>query len=247
MNPAEYERMHALEDWYWWFVARRRAVADFIQSHAPAGKPVKILDAGCGTGAMLDLFAKWPDVEATGADLSPEALRFSSERGHERLVSADLTDMPFPPGSFDVVTALDVLEHVPDDKTAAAEIARVLRPGGVLVATVPAYMLLWGPHDEALHHQRRYSARQLRELIRDAGLEQVKLTFLFTGLFPVAAAMRLVSKMKPKGEPSAALPAVPEWLNRILINLHAAELGVARKVGLPFGLSLLVVARRPGA
>jgi trans-aconitate methyltransferase len=78
MNTVEYARMHALEDWYWWFVARRRAVADFIQSHAPAGKPVKILDAGCGTGAMLDLFAKWPDVEDKGADLSQEALRFSS-------------------------------------------------------------------------------------------------------------------------------------------------------------------------
>src|SRR5688500_12406440 len=99
MNPAEYARMHALEDWYWWFVARRAAAARFILDHAPANRPLTVLDAGCGTGGMLDLYRGW-NAEVTGIDLSPEALRFSRERGHERLVGADLTRLPFRSGSF---------------------------------------------------------------------------------------------------------------------------------------------------
>jgi SAM-dependent methyltransferase len=246
MNPAEYERMHALEDWYWWFVARRRAAAQFIRDHAPEGSPLRILDAGCGTGGMLDLYRQWPDTEAVGADFSPEALRFSRERGHKRLVGADLMRLPFRSGSFDVVSALDVIEHVPDDVVALEEIQRVLRPGGILVASVPAYQFLWGPHDEALHHYRRYHSRQFQELIHGAGLRVEKQTHLLTALFPLAAAARLAARGR-KAEDGAGLPKVPPLVNRALIGFQAAELEIARRASLPFGLSLLAVARKPAA
>src|SRR5688572_7320275 len=100
MNPAEYARMHALEDWYWWFVARRRAAARFLHDYAPAERPLRILDAGCGTGGMLDLLREWPEVEAVGVDLSPDALRFSHERGHCSLAQADLMLLPFRTAAF---------------------------------------------------------------------------------------------------------------------------------------------------
>jgi SAM-dependent methyltransferase len=246
MNPAEYERMHALEDWYWWFVARRRAAARFIRDYAPPDRPLRILDAGCGTGAMLDLFRGWPDAQVTGVDLAPEALSFSRGRGHRRLAGADLTLLPFRSGAFDVVTALDVIEHVPSDEGAVAEISRVLRPGGILVATVPAYQFLWGPHDEALHHQRRYDLNQFRELIHGSGLRVEKETYLLAGLFPLAAAMRMATRnRKPAQEGSAALPQFPAFINQALIGVQAAELEVARRASLPFGLTVLVVARKP--
>lgn len=244
MNPAEYERMHALEDWYWWFVARRQAAARFIRDHAPESRPLRILDAGCGTGGMLDLYRQWPDTEVIGMDVSADALRFSHERGHQQLLGADLTRLPFRSGVFDVVSALDVIEHVEDDVKAVEEIQRVLRPGGILVASVPAYQFLWGPHDEALHHYRRYHGRDFNALIHGAGLAIEKQTHLLTALFPLAAAARLAARNR-KSEEAAGLPKVPGFVNQALIGFQAAELEIARRASLPFGLSLLAVARKP--
>lgn len=245
MNPEEYARMHALEDWYWWFVARRTAAAQFVRDYAPPDRPLRILDAGCGTGAMLDVYKQWPDAIAAGVDLSPHALGFTHSRGHHRLVGADLTCLPFKTGTFDVVSALDVIEHVPNDSGAIAEICRVLRPGGILVASVPAYQFLWGPHDEALHHCRRYTAPQFRDAIHQSGLRVEKLTYLLTLLFPVAVAVRLASRGKKGTTAAAVLPRVPPWLNRALIGVQDAELGLARAASLPFGLGMLAVARKP--
>lgn len=245
MNPAEYARMHALEDWYWWFVARRDAAARFLRDHAPPERPLRILDAGCGTGALLELFRTWPDAVATGVDLSPEALRFSYGRGHRRLAGADLSLLPFRSDSFHAVTALDVIEHVPDDSRCVREIARVLRPGGILVASVPAYQFLWGPHDEALHHHRRYNSSQIRDLIQSTELRVERQTHLLSALFPAAAMMRLAARGKKSHSPEAKLPRVPGVVNRGLILFQAAELAVARRASLPFGLSILVVARKP--
>lgn len=245
MNPDEYARMHALEDWYWWFVARRNASARMIRDFAPEERPLRILDAGCGTGGMLDLYRTWADTSAVGIDLSPDALGFSHGRGHERLAGGDLTLLPFRSGSFDVVTALDVIEHVPDDARALAEISRVLRPGGILVATVPAYQFLWGPHDVALHHQRRYSSAQFRNLIQSGGLQVERHSHLLAALFPLAAAMRLLGRNKKGNETSATLPRVPPLMNRALIAFQGAELELARRMPLPFGLTIMVVARKP--
>jgi len=245
MNPGEYARMHALEDWYWWFVARRAAAGRFLRDFAPPERPLRILDAGCGTGGMLDLYRTWPDVEAVGVDLSPEALRFSRERGHRRLVGGDLAYLPFPDDAFDVVSALDVIEHTPDDGRAVAEIRRVLRPGGILVASVPAYQFLWGPHDVALHHHRRYGGREFAALLREAGLLVEKQTHLVTALFPLAAGSRLLTRGRAADGGAARLPAVPGSVNRLLIGLHAAETAVARRASLPFGLGILAVARKP--
>lgn len=244
MNSEEYARMHALEDWYWWFVARREAAARFLLDHAPPERPLRILDAGCGTGGMLDHYKQWPDVEVTGVDFSPEALRFSHSRGHSRLTGGDLTLLPFKTASFDVVSALDVIEHVPDDRRAVAEIARVLRPGGILVATVPAYRFLWGPHDEALHHQRRYHGAEFRNLIREGGLHVEAQTFLLTALFPFAVAARLAVRKQQAGA-EAKVPQVSPAVNRALIGMQNVELSIARRMPLPFGLSLLTVGRKP--
>jgi SAM-dependent methyltransferase len=194
---------------------------------------------------MLDLYRTLPDVEAVGVDRSPEALGYSRGRGHARLAGSDLTLLPFRSGTFDAVTALDVIEHIQDDRRALEEISRVLRPGGILVATVPAYQFLWGRHDEALHHQRRYRGTELRDLVNATGLRVEKMTYLLAGLFPLAAAARLASKGRKSNGAEATLPRVSPLLNQALVGFQAAELEVARRVGLPFGLSVLVVARKP--
>jgi SAM-dependent methyltransferase len=244
MNPGEYARMRELEDWYWWFVARREAALSFLEEYAPKQRPLRVLDAGCGTGALLHDLGRREDTDATGLDASAEALELCSRRGLRRVVRADLAALPFGAASFDAVTALDVLEHLPDDARAAREIARVLRPGGVLVASVPAYPLLWGPHDVALQHHRRYTARALRELLRGAGLFIEYQTFLLGALLPAAATTRLVDRLRAGACPESRLPAVSPAINRALVKLQRAELAFARRVPLPYGLSLLAVARR---
>lgn len=248
MNPQEYERMRALEDWYWWFVARREAALRFLDDYAPKRNTLRVLDAGCGTGALLDDLARRPHTEAVGVDVSPEALALTRARGAaKRLVGGDLTRLPLAENRFDAVTALDVLEHVQDDRAAAAEIARALRPGGVLVVSVPAYRFLWSAHDVALHHQRRYVAGELRRVLEDAGLEIVRLTYLLTLLLPIAVAVRWSQRLLRRGEAKANLVEVCPTINRCLIALQRAELGWATRVSLPFGVSILAVARKPGA
>lgn len=243
MDPAEYARMHALEDWYWWFVARRRAAAVFLQEYAPPDRPLRVLDAGCGTGGMLDLLTALPGVEPVGLDVADEALVFTRQRGRRRLVGATLTQLPFRDDAFGAVTALDVLEHVADDHQAARELSRVLRPGGVLVASVPAYPFLWGPHDQALHHHRRYRREPFVRLLESAGLTVEKQTYLLSALFPLAVAQRMAARLRRSA--GAGLPRVPGLVNRALIGFQEAELAVARRLSLPFGLSILAVARKP--
>jgi len=237
--------MRALEDWYWWFVARRSAALRFLDDYLPRDGTSRILDAGCGTGALLDALRAQPGREAVGLDFAEAALQFCRERGYERLVRGDLEALPFAEARFDAVTALDVIEHVPDDAAAAREIARALKPGGILVASVPAYPFLWSGHDVALHHQRRYYRAEMVRLLENAGLRVERSTYLLTALFPVAAVQRLLARLFRRAA-RAGLPPVPAWLNRALIALQHAELSLSRRVNLPWGLTIMVVARKPG-
>ena len=125
----------------------------------------------------MDQFRESSDVEVTGIDLAPEALSFSRERGQERLVQGDLTALPFATATFDLITALEVVEHVESDETALAELCRVLKPGGTLLLSVPAYRFLWSSHDVALHHKRRYTAHRMQTNLTRAGLDSAKVTY----------------------------------------------------------------------
>jgi SAM-dependent methyltransferase len=243
MNPEEYRRMAGLEDHYWWFEARRAAALRFLEGRlSPGGR---VLDVGCGTGGLLRALEASVGVEATGIDASPHATACSRGRG-SLVLRGRAEGLPFPSGTFDAVTALDVIEHLDDDLAGVGELARVLRPGGVLIATVPAYAFLWSHHDEALHHRRRYRARTFGRLIDRAGLRREKTTYLLCALFPVAAVHRLVGRLRRKDlAAGAALPSVAPWLNRFLVRFHAAEAALARRVSLPFGLTVLVVAEKP--
>jgi SAM-dependent methyltransferase len=163
-----------------------------------------------------------------------------------RLVQADVRCLPFDDAAFDVVCAMDIIEHVDKDKMALAEICRVLKPGGRLLATVPAYMSLWGEHDVALHHHRRYTAHGFRDVVRRAGLHVERTSYTVTSLLPPIAIIRSIKRLlSGQGRPpkTDVLP-VPAVVNRMLLALMDAETQIVRRLSLPFGVTVIAVARK---
>ena len=243
MKAELYAQMRELEDRHWWFTGRRRIVAEVIR-RMPLPADARILDAGCGTGGNLPMLARFGEL--TGAEFDAEAARLARRRGVCEVVRAGLPDaMPFSPAQFDLVTLLDVLEHIDDDAASLRTLGGLLAPGGHLLLTVPAFPFLWGPHDEAHHHRRRYRAAGLRAVIEQAGLKVQWLSHYNSALFPAVAAVRLLHRLLPEGPVGDELALPPAPVNRLLEGLFAAERHLLGRVRLPVGVSLIAVARRP--
>ncbi|MCC7492594.1 MAG: class I SAM-dependent methyltransferase [Fimbriimonadaceae bacterium] len=247
MRPTEHARMFAFEDHYWWFVGRQAILASLLDQHlTPADLAHRrIVDVGCGSGATLRLLQRYG--QAVGVDPFRSALTLSQSRGLPCLVQADATRLPLAAGSVHLATALDVLEHIADDRAAAAEVARMLRPGGQFLLTVPAYQFLWSQHDEALDHFRRYTARQVRALVEGAGLRVQRLGYCISLLLPAAVALRLGQRLRRRSpsEPHCALIELPPLLNRLCLATLQAEAWLLRHVELPAGVSVVCLAQRP--
>ncbi|MCU0317112.1 MAG: methyltransferase domain-containing protein [Fimbriimonadaceae bacterium] len=240
MQRDEYGKMRELEDHYWWFVARRQVTLDLIRDHAKPGD--RILDVGSGTGALLqELQAQY---QAAGVDFSPLALGYSRSRGLTNLSLGNAEELPFASDSFDLVVSLDTIEHVPQDQKAVAEIFRVLAPGGTFVMNVPAFKWLWGPHDIALMHYRRYTKGQVRSLLRQAGFRVDKASYFVFTLFPIVVARRIVEKFD-RGPAVVRMPVVSDMRNRALIRLMQSEAKFFHRFGLPWGSSVMAVGKKP--
>lgn len=237
--------MYRLEDSHWWFVARRDLVVKALRRllRRLRSRQPRILDMGCGTGGTLERVR--PLGRVIGLDVEPLALSFCRERGHHELVCGSATALPFDDGSFDIVLALDVLEHIADHEAAAREIARVLAPGGHALVTVPAYRSLWSRHDIALMHHRRYRASEVRRLLTRATLTPTHLTYTVSALLPVVWAVRMLQRLRPDAPARAdAVPTRP-LLNRLLRGWMNLESRIALRLRLPFGVTVFAVARKP--
>ena len=241
MEEAEFQAILEHEERHWWYRGRLRIVRHQV---ARLGLPpgARILDAGCGSGRVLDELAQYGSV--TGIDASPVAVAAAEARGHD-VSRARVEELPFPDGSFDLVTCLDVIEHTPDDLRALSELVRVTRPGGYLFVTVPAYQSLWSAHDERNGHQRRYRRWNLRQVAESAGWQLVRDTHFNSLLLPPAAAVRLAER-KRRHEQRSELAMTPRWLGPVLelpLRLEAALL--RRGVSLAAGLSVAALFVRP--
>lgn len=246
MDPAEYERMYNLEETYWWFQGRKHIVAEILGRLPLARRAdVKVLDMGCGTGLMLEHLGK--QYWAVGLDFSALALLFTRRRGIHRLICADVGNLPVQSQTMDLVTALDLAEHVEHDDLLLEGIYRALKPGGYLILTAPAYPLLWSDHDEALHHFRRYTRKELQSKIRKAGFIVERFTgcIVFT-LVPIVL-FRLFQKMKNhrNSRPKTHLINLPQWANWLMFASVKMEGFFLRWVNIPVGVTLLAVARKP--
>ena len=239
MERAVYEAMAEHDERHWWYVGRRRIIAELIRRRAKLPKDARILEIGCGTGHNLPMLGKFGEVDALEVD--DIARGMAEERLGRPALSAPLPELAgLSDDRYDVVAALDVIEHIPDDKAALEGIARVLKPGGKLVMTVPAHQWMWSAHDVVNHHQRRYSKSGLKRLIEGSPLQLDSIGYLNSLLFPVAIAQRLASKISGKDDADLAPPAEP--INQALERVFAAERRLIGRVPLPPGLSLFAVA-----
>jgi SAM-dependent methyltransferase len=239
-----YEILYRTEETHWWLAARRNIVLDSIRQSYPSRQDLLILDAGCGTGLMLQELR--PLGTAEGVDISDEALQFCRKRGLDNVRNADLLDLPFAAEHFDVVTALDVLEHLDDDTGALQEFRRVLKPGGRIFIFAPAHRWLWSLQDEVSHHKRRYVARTLREAVASAGLDVERQTYVSTFLLPVIFLGRQWLKVRRRfREYDTENDLHPKWSNGVLRSIFQLEIPILRRTNMPFGASLLCVARKP--
>ena len=247
MSPDEHDVMRSVEDHYWWYQALRHHVAASIEPVAPH---FSLLDAGCGTGGMLSLVRqKFPEAELSGIDESNHAIELAGARATgARLLQASVHDLPFPAESFDVVLSLDVLSHAGvDDTLALRETFRVLRTGGRLILNLAAFDFLKGAHDCAVDVNRRYTRRQLRELLADADFLVERSSYWNATFTPPIALARWLSRFRPPADKARSdFRPLPGLLNSMLQGIAALELSASRHVSLPFGTSLFAVARKNG-
>ena len=249
--PREMERhtyaiMYEVEGSHWWFAGRRRILESFVRTIVADlnldGRSPRILDVGCGTGANLEMLAQFGRAE--GVDVSEDALAFCRARGLSQVKLGAAEQLPYPDASFDLVTALDVVEHLDDDLAGLSEMRRVLRPGGRALLFVPAFMWLWGVQDDVSHHRRRYTRPQLAERVRDAGFAVERATYANVTFFAPILAGRLLMRAtgaRPASENNINVSA----LNGVLGRLFGAErFWLRRGLNFPFGVSALCVARR---
>ena len=230
---------------HFWFRGFRAFVAPVLADLAAGRRDLRLIDCGCGTGNNLWLLKAYG--RAYGFDLTPEgAIR--ARRIEPGIVRADIEHIPFADNTFDMATSFDVLQSVPNDVAAVREIGRVLKPGGHAVINVSALELLRADHAEVWREVRRYTPASAGRLVGDAGLQVVRISFLFASLFPLMLSVRLWQRVSrpfrtPTGDADLEVPSEP--LNTLLTKLVEKEAALSRRFRMPIGSSLLIVARKP--
>lgn len=245
MEKDLYGLYHREEGSWWWGVGRRTLIADLLKRYGSSNGRPQLLEIGCGAGGLLKELSQVG--VAYGIDVESESMKYCSERGLDRLCQGDAAALPYRAGQFDAVICVDVLEHLDDDGAALADIYRVCKPGGTLLATVPAFQWLWSRRDVQLHHRRRYTLKELRERVHAAGFRVQKISYInLTVFFPLWLMVR-TGRLSPKEEAKVKtdFAFLPGPVNRVLAGVAALESKISSRVDLPVGSSIVCVAARP--
>jgi SAM-dependent methyltransferase len=245
MNPEEYKNLLKVEQQHWYYAGKREVIRYWIDRCHPLQPTDRLADCGAGTGIFAGEMRAFCQVVAI--DDFEESLRLLDTRlGKDSVMKGSCAALPLADQSVEVVTALDVLEHVQDDQTSINEFLRVLRPGGIAVITVPALMALWSDWDGALRHHRRYNVRQLRKII-PPGFEILHLNYINVAVLPAVFVVRKFRALKQRFGFKAATRSEdripPHWLNRFLQWLFV-RLACQKMIHFPAGVGLLAVLRK---
>jgi 2-polyprenyl-3-methyl-5-hydroxy-6-metoxy-1,4-benzoquinol methylase len=251
MEANVYQQFLELERDHWWFRGRRKVYLDILAEQLGDANSGVALDLGCGLGGFL------PPLKALGfevfaADMDFDSLGYCLERGFTASVQIDSYRLPYADNSFDVITMFDVVEHIEDDHTAMKEVARILKPGGRVIISVPAYQFLYANNDRAAQHYRRYSRAAVAELFESSGLLVRRNSHANVLLFPLILPLVLLSKMiesvfmkKVESDHTNLSWPMPAFLHTILYRIFAAELLVSRQCDIPVGHSIAAIAQAP--
>lgn len=235
-----------LERTHFWFVGRRRIFFHLIDRELGGRTDATILDVGCGAGGMLEPLARYGDV--TGVDMQQELVDFCHERGFPNVVLGDAYDLPAADGTVDLLTLFDTIEHVPDDARVLTEVHRVLKPGGIVFISVPAYQFLYANNDRVAHHERRYTGPRLRARLTAAGLQPIQVTyfntFLFPAILPAVLAKKALERLSDPGDRTNLSHTMNPVMNRALAATMSAERRILARRSFPFGHSIIAIARR---
>jgi ubiquinone/menaquinone biosynthesis C-methylase UbiE len=248
MNRKEYELMYRFEEQNWWFVIKRKVLETVLNSFEGPGEGTdrspRILDVGCGTGIIPLLLQRYGSV--WGLDISQEALQFCKKRKLTQFVcQSDGLTIPFQGNTFDIITAIDVIEHVERDEVMLKECYRVLRVGGRLYITTSAYPFLWSEHDEAVGHKRRYTFQELKNKVQKAGFKVKKLTHYHALIFfPVLVLWGLKKMLGLQNLFKTTHIEISPFFNKICTQVLKIEPLVLKNVNIPFGISLLCVGEK---
>ncbi|MEO7700418.1 MAG: class I SAM-dependent methyltransferase [Opitutus sp.] len=246
MDPAEYANLDAVEPTHWYYAGKRALLRYWLEKVGPPKAADVLLDCGAGTGRFA---LEWQDrCQVLVLDDHEEALRMLRARFRpEQVLSLSGDAVPLPDESLNYVTALDVLEHVPDDAAVVRGFHRLLKPGGIAAVTVPASMALWSDWDETLHHFRRYSRPQLRALFPAAEWELVFSNYTNVVAYPAVWLIRKWRRLTRRGRPATGAPRTEDRIPSPPVNavLQSLFVGLGRmRLPFPFGVSLILVARR---
>ncbi|UYV15392.1 class I SAM-dependent methyltransferase [Porphyrobacter sp. ULC335] len=241
MELAAYQSLRASQDRHWWFVGRRRIVAQLISMFVPLPANARVLEAGCGYGGNLAMLDKLGEVQAF--EFNDDARAHAANLLRRPVAYGRLPDkIGFDNDRFDLIAMLDVLEHIDDDVASLRTLGERLAPGGALLLTVPAVPWLWSDHDVLHQHKRRYTRALLAERLHAAGFEIAGIGYFNTLLFPLALAQRLIARLVGAGGVDHAVP--PEPLNALMTGIFSLEVGLLGRIPFPIGLSLFAVARK---
>lgn len=244
MESTVYQQFADLEENHFWFRGRRQIFFELIEQDLAGRRDLEILEIGCGAGGMLGPLGAYGQV--TGVDISQDYIEFCRSRGYERVLRGSGYELPFADHSFDLVAMFDVIEHIPDDARVLAEVQRVLKPGGRIFISVPAYQFLYSQNDRVAHHCRRYTANRLRKLLTGVGIKPTRISYFNTFLFPLILPAILVLKLKERllGLPDGQTNLSHQFagpVNSLFAWIMGSERFLLRHIEFPFGHSLVAL------
>lgn len=244
MQEIVYHTNYQNENSYWWFIARNEILKQTVENFCDLNENFNLLDVGCGTGGFASSLLSQCNV--IGMDTSDIALEYSRKRGLKNLHNCILSDFDKSQyGHIDAITILDVIEHIEDDKQVVKDAYNLLESGAYMIASVPAYQWLWSQHDVIHMHYRRYNLSNFKSLLKGAGFKIMYASYFNTLLFPPAVMKRFVENIT-KTEKSIETPIdeVPDFVNKLFTSVFRLEKKWIPKVKVPFGLSIVVVAKK---
>ena len=248
MNHREYRQMFQVEDFHWWYVALHELIVTVVTRQADTAGPLRLLDAGCGTGRLCQLLRKFGSV--SGCDISAEALDCCLERGVEEIFRADLNNADFHANHYDVIASIDTLYHlaIKDENVVLGKFHEALKPGGILILNLVAHEFLRSSHDVAVHTRRRYTRGEVVAMLERAGFTVERATYRLGFLFlPIALCRLLKKRTKAAAQPTEVasdVVAPHPLLNRLLLGISRLENRLLCYCNLPIGTSVFAVARK---